>query len=74
MLLQSRDPNDPDVLAIARPVLEAHQILYLATVDDFDPRNASGFLPDGHYKPEVDSMFGGHFRALIEAPLAQARP
>jgi hypothetical protein len=58
MLIQSRDPHDPDLLAIARPVLERAAIPYLATAEHFDPREYNGFLPDGHYRPEVDRIFG----------------
>ena len=66
MLVQTRDPGDPDLLALAGHVLEARNIPYLATAEHFDPMDAAGFLPDGHYKPEVDVQFGGAFRALLD--------
>ncbi|KIC40597.1 hypothetical protein RA27_12535 [Ruegeria sp. ANG-R] len=65
MLIQSRDPRDADILAITRPVLEAENIAYLATAEHFDPRDASGFLPDGHYRPRVDDLFADRFLDLI---------
>lgn len=66
MLIQSRDPRDADVLAIAKPILERDNILYLATAEHFDPRDPSGFLGDGHYKPRVDRLFAEHFIDAIE--------
>ncbi len=66
MLVQSRDPADADLLAIAKPVLERDNIPYLATAELFDPRDGSGFLNDGHYRPEVDRQFGRAFLQLLE--------
>lgn len=66
ILIQSRDPRDADVLTIAKPVLERDNILYLATAEHFDPRDPSGFLGDGHYKPRVDRLFAEHLIDVIE--------
>lgn len=63
MLIQSRDSSDVDVLSVAQPILEEFDIPYFATVEHFDPRDSSGFLPDGHYQKDVDGQFG---RALLE--------
>ncbi|RLJ36201.1 hypothetical protein BCF46_3891 [Litoreibacter meonggei] len=57
-LIQSRQQGDPDLLAIARPVLDADDIVYFATTEHFDPQDSSGFQPDGHYTRTVDAMFG----------------
>jgi hypothetical protein len=65
MLIQTRDPRDPDVLDIARPVLQRADIPYLATVEHFDPRDPSGFLGDGHYTPEIDRLFARQFLELL---------
>lgn len=65
MLIQSRNPMDADLLAIAKPVLDQEDIPYLATVDYFDPTDLSGFLPDGHYKSRIDRIFAEHFINLI---------
>jgi hypothetical protein len=64
VLIQSRDGGD--VLEIARPVLERDNIPYFATVEHFDPRDPSGFLGDGHYRPEIDRTFGIAFVDLID--------
>jgi hypothetical protein len=66
MLIQSRDPKDLDLLDIAKPVLERNNVPYLATVQHFDPRNASGFLSDGHYLPAVDKKFALAFIDLLK--------
>ncbi len=65
MLIQSRDPADPDIFEIVRPVIEQGNIPYLATVEHFDPRDASGFLGDGHYVEAVDRLFAEHFLVLL---------
>jgi hypothetical protein len=69
MLVQSRDPRAPDLLEMTAPVLERHDIPYLATTEHADIRNPAVFRPDGHYIPEVDRRFGQAFLDLIaEAP------
>jgi len=65
MLVQTRDPGDADLLRMAKPVLDRLDIPYFATAEHADPRDISGFLPDGHYRPEVDAIFAEHFRALL---------
>ncbi|MEO0370469.1 MAG: hypothetical protein AAF231_03345 [Pseudomonadota bacterium] len=64
-LIQTRDATDADLLEILKPVLEAQDIPYLATVEHFDPRDPSGFLGDGHYKPQIDQRFARAFVDLI---------
>lgn len=65
-LIQSRDPSDIDLLATLAPILEREGIPYLATAEHFDPRDPSGFAPDGHYVPEIDTRFARAFLRLIE--------
>jgi hypothetical protein len=64
-LIQTRDPLDADLLDITKPILEGANIPYLATAEIFDPLNLSGFLEDGHYKPQVDHMFAKAFIDLV---------
>ena len=64
VLIQTRDPADADVLALVKPALDKSGVAYFATAEHFDPRQTSGFRPDGHYRPEVDQMFGRVFAAL----------
>ena len=63
MLIQSR--GGPDLLALTRPALDRAAIPYFATAQHADPRDATVFLPDGHYRPEIDAAFGEAFRALL---------
>lgn len=63
MLIQSQ--AGPDLLALVRPVLEREEIPYLATAEHADLRDSSVFLPDGHYRPEIDAAFGKAFRELL---------
>lgn len=65
MLIQSRDPSDPNLLEILKPVLVEENIRYFATAEHFDPRDASGFMGDGHYLPHVDKMFAQKLIALL---------
>lgn len=71
LLIQSRNPADMDITAIARPVLEQEDVAYLATVDHFDPKDPSGFVTDGHYTAEVDALFGAAFLTLLPVDLGQ---
>jgi hypothetical protein len=66
VLIQSRAGGDADVLEIAKPVLERDNIPYFATAEQFDPGDPSGFLGDGHYRPEIDRRFGEAFVDLID--------
>lgn len=66
MLLQTRNPRDPNLLALAKPVLDADNILYFATSQHHDPTDHSGFAPDGHYKPEVDRMFAQELLKMLD--------
>ena len=65
MLIQGRERNDVDLLAVMQPTMERNGIPYFATAEHFDPRNLAGFAPDGHYRPEVDRQFGAAFAALV---------
>lgn len=64
-LIQSRDGQDPNLLAIMSSTLATENIPYLATEELFLPTDMTGFRPDGHYKPAVDQMFAEHFAALF---------
>lgn len=37
----------------------------LATAEHVDPRDSSGFLGDGHYRPEIDRMFAERLREIL---------
>ena len=67
VLVQTGDARDADIYAITAPVLEADDIPYFATAEHFDPTNRRGFVSDGHYKPEIDRMFGQRLLDLIAA-------
>ena len=66
MLIQTHDRRDADVLAIVAPVLEEFYIPYFATAEQFDPNNISGFVADGHYKNEIDDLFGRKFLEVLD--------
>ena len=66
LLIQTHDPLDVDLFAIAKPILHLENIPYLATVEHVDPQNHSGFLDDGHYQPQIDHIFANAFIDLIE--------
>lgn len=65
MLLQTKNPRDPDLLALAKPVLKAHDIPYFASAEHFDPRDLSGFAADGHYKPQIDRFFAEQLLQML---------
>ena len=65
MLIQSRDPADANVLELVRADLSAENVPYLATAEHFDPEIRSGFIGDGHYRPEINHMFAQEFLALL---------
>lgn len=67
-LIQPGGPDEPDLLAMTRDTLAAHDILYLATQEHFDARDRTGLLPDGHYIPAVDRIFAQVFLDLIQTP------
>jgi hypothetical protein len=64
-LIQSRDGGDADLLEIAKPVLDAAEIPYLATEELADLSNAAIFRPDGHYVPDIDAMFAERFLEIV---------
>lgn len=65
MLIQTRNPRDPDVLSITEPALLRADIPYLATVEHADPEDPSVFLGDGHYTEAVDRVFADAFLDLL---------
>lgn len=67
MLIQTRNPRDPDLLSLAQPVLEAADIPYFATAEHADPSQGDLFLPDGHYRPDIDAGFAEVFRAMMQS-------
>ncbi|MCV3273781.1 hypothetical protein [Roseobacter sinensis] len=64
-LIQTRDPNDPDLLAVLGPVLQEHGIPYLATAEHVDPRDPTAFVGDGHYTHDNDRLFAEAFLRLM---------
>lgn len=64
-LVQGRDRGDPNLLVLLGDTLRANAIPFLATANHQDPRDVSAFLPDGHYRPRVDAVFGEAFLDLI---------
>lgn len=65
MLIQSGNPQDVNLLPRLQPMLAAENIPYFATAEHFNPRNPAGFIPDGHYKPEIDAAFGTAFLNML---------
>jgi len=57
LLVQTNRRFDVDILEIAKPMLDAENIPYVATAEIFDPADLSGYLADGHFKPEIDRLF-----------------
>lgn len=68
VLVQTRGPLMPDLYAIAEPVLSREAIPYLWTPDHADPMQADLFVPDGHYRPDIDRMLGEAFLGLLAQP------
>lgn len=66
MLIQNNRSLQPDLLPIVLPVLERTDTPYLATAEHFDYTDRTGFVSDGHYKPEVDQMFGAAFLSVVD--------
>lgn len=64
MLIQDNAAG-ADLRDITQSVMAREGIKYLATADQFDPSDPSGFLSDGHYTPHVDGIFGAAFLKLI---------
>ncbi|MFV0293331.1 MAG: hypothetical protein ACK5II_08985 [Paracoccus sp. (in: a-proteobacteria)] len=68
MAIQTRDALNVDIAALTVPILKREKIAYLATAELFDPKDPSGFLSDGHYKPEIDARFSVAFTKLLSKP------
>lgn len=64
MLIQSRDQQDPDLLALLGDMLAHENIPYFATAEHQDTRDPRAFLGDGHYTHEVNIRFGKAFLKL----------
>lgn len=64
LLAQTRNPQDPRLLALLGGTLAEQGIAYVATEDHHDPRDLSGFISDGHYRPELNDVFARAFLAL----------
>lgn len=65
LLLQTRDQNSVDILALSKPILEANDILYLASAEYFSIRNPANFISDGHYRPELDRLLAKRLLTLL---------
>lgn len=72
-LIQSNRPQDLDVAAMLRDLLEAEGIPYLATADIHNPRNPVGYLGDGHFTKAVNARLAEAFLTLpqVQAALEQ---
>lgn len=57
LLIQTRDPADPDIFELVKPVLEAETIPYLATIEHVSPGDHTAFVGDGHYTKAIDRLF-----------------
>lgn len=66
VLIQARGTDQPQLAAALRPTLEAEGIPYLATEDIADPRDASAFLPDGHFTPATNRKLAEKMLAMPE--------
>ena len=64
VLIQTRGPSPPDLLAITETLLKDNKIPYFSTTSVHDPRDPSGFKKDGHYTHEVDLRFAYKFLEL----------
>jgi hypothetical protein len=71
MLIQSNKPDDPNLLALYKQVLEQEKITYFSTENYFSPKDTSGFLPDGHYKQHVDTLFAEELLKLLDKTQTQ---
>lgn len=70
-LIQSRDPTDPDLKKILGSTLATNKIPYLATADYYDITNPAGFMPDGHYKSNVNLLFAQQFVKQLASFMAK---
>jgi hypothetical protein len=70
VLVQTRDLSDPDVLALLQDTLKANDIPYVATEEHQSPKDPAAFVPDGHYQPQVNAVFG---QAFLDVVAAQAK-
>jgi hypothetical protein len=66
MLVQDKDAGGVNLLKTVQPALLETGVSYFATAEHFDPRDPSGFLSDGHYRPEIDRLFAAAFLKLLQ--------
>lgn len=66
-LIQGQDRSDVDLLALTQDALRANDVPYLATAEHINPKDATNFIPDGHFLPEIDRIFAQEFIALVKA-------
>ena len=55
-----------DLRTLLAETLKADHIPYLATADLQDPNDPGAYVPDGHYKPGLDTRFAAAFLKLID--------
>jgi hypothetical protein len=67
LLIQTSGPQAPDLRARFASVLDANDIPHLLTVETADPAAPSSFLPDGHFRPDVDAQLGRSFLELLDS-------
>lgn len=58
MLIQGRDPGDPDLWEITQDTLMNHDVPVLVTAQNFDVTDPRNFRQDGHYARTVDRHLG----------------
>ncbi len=74
VLVQTRNPADPDLLHWIGPELDRAGIPYLATAAIQPPDDLTAFVPDGHYRDEVNRRFAAAFLDLLDANRPGQRP
>ena len=74
VLVQGKEPSDPDLKALLGGFLDSHGYPYFATADHQDPRDPRAFLSDGHYRPAVDSRFGRLFLDVLDRASGNTEP
>lgn len=58
MLIQGRDPGDPDLWGITQDTLLRRDVPVLVTARNFDVTDPGNFRQDGHFAPAVDRHLG----------------
>lgn len=65
-LIQGNRPA-PDLARLLCPGLRSRGVTCFATSELQDPRDRHAFLNDGHFKPEIDELFGKAFLQLLSS-------